>query len=51
MELKAGAAHGKLAGPFSKWFARFADGLGITDPRKTFTRSDTDSRMHVGVQA
>jgi integrase len=28
--------HGKLSGAFSKWYARFADGLGVSDPRKAF---------------
>jgi integrase len=34
-ELKPGP-HGKLADAFSKWWARYTDGLGITDPYKTF---------------
>lgn len=28
--------HGKLTGAFSKWWARFTDDLGVTDPLKTF---------------
>ena len=28
--------HGKLSGSFSKWWARFSDECGVTDPRKTF---------------
>jgi integrase len=34
-EVKAGP-HGKLAGAFSKWWGRFTDECGITDPLKTF---------------
>jgi integrase len=28
--------HGKRSGAFSKWYARFVDGLGVSDPRKAF---------------
>jgi integrase len=28
--------HGKLSGSFSKWWARFSDERGLSDPRKTF---------------
>jgi len=35
MDLSAGP-HGKLSHAYSKWWGRFTDGLGITDPRKTF---------------
>ena len=28
--------HGKLSGAFSKWWSRYSDERGVTDPRKTF---------------